>query len=85
MDHNAGVTGLDLANPRGHDVNLRSAPLQRQYEAIAARIAADGPGSVLDWGSGYGQMSHLLKRAGVDCWPAALMSTARAKMDRRRS
>jgi SAM-dependent methyltransferase len=65
---------VDLANPRGHDVNLRSAPLQRQYEAIVARIAADAPGRVLDWGSGYGQISHLLKEAGVDVtafdyWP----------------
>jgi ubiquinone/menaquinone biosynthesis C-methylase UbiE len=65
---------VDLANPRGHDVNLRSAPLQRQYCAIVARIAADAPGRVLDWGSGWGQISHLLKVAGVevtafDYWP----------------
>jgi ubiquinone/menaquinone biosynthesis C-methylase UbiE len=65
---------VDLANPRGHDVNLRSGPLQREYESIVARIAADAPGRVLDWGSGYGQMSHLLKEAGVDVtafdyWP----------------
>ena len=67
---------VDLANPRGHDVNLRSAPLQRQYEAIVARIAGDAPGRVLDWGSGYGQISHLLKEARVDVtafdyWPDA--------------
>ena len=65
---------VDLANPRGHDVNLRSAPLQREYQSIAARIAGDAPGRVLDWGSGYGQVSHLLKAAGVDVtafdyWP----------------
>jgi SAM-dependent methyltransferase len=57
---------VDLANPRGHDVNLRSAPLQLEYQSIAARIAGDAPGRVLDWGSGYGQVSHLLKVAGVD-------------------
>jgi SAM-dependent methyltransferase len=63
-----------LENPRGHDVNLRSAPQQREYEAIASRIAGDQPGRVLDWGCGFGQMSHLLRRAGVevtafDYWP----------------
>jgi SAM-dependent methyltransferase len=63
-----------LDNPRGHDVNLRSAPQLREYEAIAARVASDAPGSVLDWGCGFGQMSDLLRRAGVavkafDYWP----------------
>jgi SAM-dependent methyltransferase len=74
---------VDLANPRGHDVNLRSAPLQRQYEAIVARIADDAPGRVLDWGSGYGQISHLLKEARVDVtafdyWPDAEVDGFRA-------
>jgi 2-polyprenyl-6-hydroxyphenyl methylase/3-demethylubiquinone-9 3-methyltransferase len=74
IGHAETMSTLDLANPRGHDVNLRSAPLGRQYEAIVARIAADGPGRVLDWGSGFGQISHMLKRAGVDVtafdyWP----------------
>jgi 2-polyprenyl-3-methyl-5-hydroxy-6-metoxy-1,4-benzoquinol methylase len=56
----------ELANPRGADVNLRSAPQMREYEAIADRIAADAPGLVLDWGCGWGQMSDLLLRRGIE-------------------
>lgn len=52
--------------PRGDDVNLRSAPQMREYQAIVARIAADAPARVLDWGCGLGQVSHLLRRAGLD-------------------
>jgi ubiquinone/menaquinone biosynthesis C-methylase UbiE len=37
----------------------------REYELIADRIAADGPGSVLDWGCGWGQVSSLLHERGV--------------------
>jgi cyclopropane fatty-acyl-phospholipid synthase-like methyltransferase len=53
-------------NPRGHDVNLRSAPQLLEYEAIVARIAADPPGRILDWGCGWGQVTDLLVRAGVE-------------------
>ena len=53
-------------NPRGHDVNLRSGPQMREYEAIVRRIRADPPGRILDWGCGYGQVSDLLWRAGLD-------------------
>ena len=60
----AHVPGTD-ANSRGDDVNLRAGPQLREYEAIAARIARDGPGLVLDWGCGHGQMSHLLSEAGL--------------------
>jgi len=59
----------ELANPRGHDVNLRSAPQRREYESIAARIARDWPGRVLDWGCGYGQMTWLLSREGLEVEP----------------
>jgi len=52
--------------PRGDDVNLRSAPQMREYETIVARIAADAPGSLLDWGCGLGQVSDLLLRAGLN-------------------
>ena len=52
--------------PRGDDVNLRSAPQMREYDAIVARIAADAPARLLDWGCGLGQVSHLLQRAGLD-------------------
>lgn len=53
-------------NPRGHDVNLRSAPQMLEYEAIVARIAGDQPGRILDWGCGWGQVTDLLVRAGLD-------------------
>jgi len=55
-----------MDNPRGADVNLRAAPQMCEYEAIADRIAADRPGLVLDWGCGWGQMTDLLRRRGVD-------------------
>ena len=51
---------------RGLDVNLRSAPQLLEYQAIVTRLAADRPGRILDWGCGWGQVSHLLKRAGLD-------------------
>lgn len=37
-----------------------------EYQAIVARIARDRPGRLLDWGAGFGQVSALLHRAGVD-------------------
>lgn len=40
-----------------------------QYRAIVDRIARDGPGRTLDWGCGFGQISHLLREAGVDVVP----------------
>jgi SAM-dependent methyltransferase len=52
-------------NPRGLDVNLRSEPQMREYEAIVRRIRADGSKRILDWGCGWGQVSHLLWRAGL--------------------
>lgn len=52
-------------NPRGGDVNLRSGPQMREYDAIAKRIAADAPDRVLDWGAGFGQMSALLHDLGL--------------------
>jgi len=55
-----------IANPRGHDVNLRSAPQMLEYEAIVGRIATDRPGRVLDWGCGWGQVTDLLLRAGLE-------------------
>jgi SAM-dependent methyltransferase len=52
--------------PRGDDVNLRSAPQLREYDAIVAGIAADAPASILDWGCGLGQVSALLLEAGLN-------------------
>jgi ubiquinone/menaquinone biosynthesis C-methylase UbiE len=37
-----------------------------EYEAIVARIAADRPGRILDWGCGWGQVTDLLTRAGLE-------------------
>lgn len=53
-------------NEWDNDLNLRSKAQMREYEAIADRIAADGPGRLLDWGCGYGQVSNLLLQRGVD-------------------
>jgi ubiquinone/menaquinone biosynthesis C-methylase UbiE len=47
------------------DVNLRANLQMREYLAIAERIARTAPGSVLDWGCGYGQMTQLLRERGV--------------------
>ena len=52
-------------NPRGDDVNLRSAPQMLEYEAIVARIVSDRPGRILDWGCGWGQVSDMLQRGGL--------------------
>jgi 2-polyprenyl-3-methyl-5-hydroxy-6-metoxy-1,4-benzoquinol methylase len=52
--------------PRGDDLGLRSAPQMREYDGIVARIAADAPGSILDWGCGLGLISELLLRAGLN-------------------
>jgi SAM-dependent methyltransferase len=59
----------DEVNPRGVDANVRSALQMREYMAIADRIAADHPSRVLDWGCGFGQMTYLLRRRGVDAEP----------------
>jgi SAM-dependent methyltransferase len=61
--HHEALSG---ANPRGGDVNLRSGPQMEEYRAIAARIGADQPTAVLDWGCGYGQVTNLLQEAGLD-------------------
>lgn len=38
----------------------------REYRAIVARIAADRPRRVLDWGCGWGQIAHLLRKERID-------------------
>lgn len=36
-----------------------------EYMAIADRIASESPGSLLDWGCGFGQVTSLLRERGV--------------------
>jgi 2-polyprenyl-3-methyl-5-hydroxy-6-metoxy-1,4-benzoquinol methylase len=38
----------------------------REYRAITDRIARDRPSRVLDWGCGWGQVTKMLRGAGVD-------------------
>jgi 2-polyprenyl-3-methyl-5-hydroxy-6-metoxy-1,4-benzoquinol methylase len=59
---------LERAAPRdrGGDVHLRSAPQMHEYAVAVERIVADGPGRLLDWGCGYGHLSHMLALRGVD-------------------
>ncbi len=38
----------------------------REYEVAVERIVRDRPGRLLDWGCGFGQLSHMLKARGVD-------------------
>jgi cyclopropane fatty-acyl-phospholipid synthase-like methyltransferase len=38
----------------------------REYRAVVDRIAADRPGRVLDWGAGWGLISHELMARGID-------------------
>jgi SAM-dependent methyltransferase len=51
---------------RGGEVHLQSGLQMREYVAAADRIAADRPPTILDWGCGLGQMSHLLIARGLD-------------------
>lgn len=47
-------------------VNVES-PLQvAEYDAIVARLAADAPGRVLDWGAGLGLITRLLRERGIE-------------------
>jgi ubiquinone/menaquinone biosynthesis C-methylase UbiE len=61
-----GVTWSTYVNPRGGDINIRSGPQMREYEKIADRVAAERLGPVLDWGCGWGQITDLLRKRGVD-------------------
>jgi SAM-dependent methyltransferase len=51
------------------DAHLRSGPQMLQYHALAEDLAARGPGRVLDWGCGYGQVTALLRERGIDVLP----------------
>jgi SAM-dependent methyltransferase len=60
------ATWSTYINPRGGDINIRSGPQMREYEQIADRVAASGLGPVLDWGCGWGQVTDLLRKRGVE-------------------
>jgi ubiquinone/menaquinone biosynthesis C-methylase UbiE len=60
------ATCSNYSNPRGGDINLRSGPQMREYEQIADQVAAKCTGRVLDWGCGWGQVTDLLRRRGVE-------------------
>ena len=58
---------LTAINPRGYDVNLRSGPADARVPGDrAAHPGATRPSRILDWGCGYGQVTDLLWRAGLD-------------------
>ena len=59
-------TGTVIANDGALDAHLRSGPQMRQYQELARDLAERGAGRVLDWGCGYGQMTALLRDAGLD-------------------
>ena len=62
--HATQQTGV--GNPRDLDVNLRSGAQMLEYRSIIERIRADAPRHILDWGCGYGQISDMLSRAGLN-------------------
>jgi ubiquinone/menaquinone biosynthesis C-methylase UbiE len=62
------TTGTEV-NPLGLDANLRAGPQMREYVAIADRIAREQRGKVLDWGCGWGQLSDLMLRRGLEVEP----------------
>jgi SAM-dependent methyltransferase len=57
---------MNALRARALDVNIRSGPQMQEYVQIADRIAATRLGPVLDWGCGWGQVSHLLLERGVE-------------------
>jgi ubiquinone/menaquinone biosynthesis C-methylase UbiE len=55
-----------MKGERSLDVNLHAGPQMYEYVAIADRIANEVSGPVLDWGCGFGQITHLLKERGMN-------------------
>src|SRR3978361_1548294 len=47
------------------DRNLRARAQGFQYDSIADRVAALQPDRVLDWGAGWGQITHRLRDGGI--------------------
>jgi len=48
------------------DANLRSEPQMLMYRELARELARRKPGRLLDWGCGWGQVTALLRKQGVD-------------------
>jgi ubiquinone/menaquinone biosynthesis C-methylase UbiE len=65
---------------RGLDVNLRSGPQMQEYVAIADRLAKQVRGAVLDWGCGFGQLTHLLHERSVDATAFDYRAGARSEV-----
>jgi SAM-dependent methyltransferase len=55
-----------MRDRRPPDVNLRSRPQMLEYETIVQQLVRECPGRILDWGCGFGHISHMLKAAGAD-------------------
>jgi ubiquinone/menaquinone biosynthesis C-methylase UbiE len=64
-DPDAGVSE-DERWRRGFEAHLHAETQTREYRAIVDLIVADRPARVLDWGCGYGQISDMLLRRGLD-------------------
>ena len=47
-------------------MNIRAAAQRREYATVVDRITADNPRTVLDWGCGWGFISHELMARGAD-------------------
>lgn len=60
------LPGRILRERLTRDVNLHAAAQRREYAAVVDAIVADRPGLVLDWGCGFGLISHDLKQRGLD-------------------
>jgi 2-polyprenyl-6-hydroxyphenyl methylase/3-demethylubiquinone-9 3-methyltransferase len=59
-------SGLALSDRLNGDVNIRAAGQQREYAAVVERIADDHPQKILDWGCGWGHISHALLERGFE-------------------
>lgn len=52
--------------PGGGLIDLSGTAQWHEYVAIADRVAREMPQPVLDWGTGCGQLTHLLRERGVE-------------------
>jgi cyclopropane fatty-acyl-phospholipid synthase-like methyltransferase len=59
-------SGVALRDRLRGDVNIRAAAQLREYESVVHRIARDRPSRILDWGCGWGHISHALMERGLE-------------------